>query len=158
MGGATRTLFFVAGDYALQDHNDQVATIGVGRSGDGRLNDAKTLCSGLLKFAEQHNGAFPVTAEQADSYLPKSLMPNAPEWQDAPMSGTNDFELVFRGSLHEITNIPLRRIVVVRERSPWPTNDGKLARTYGFADGTASIVVSDDGFRSWDAQHVIPDH
>jgi hypothetical protein len=73
-----------------------------------------------------------------------------------PLSGTNDFEIVYQGSQHDLSNIPPRRVALIRERQPWLTPDGRWARVYGYADGAASTVESDDNFQSWDAQHVIP--
>ena len=72
------------------------------------------------------------------------------------LSGTNDFEIVYQGLQSDLTNLPLRRVALIRERQPWLTPDGKWARVYGYADGAASPVVSDDNFQSWDAQHIIP--
>jgi len=44
----------------------------------------------------------------------------------------------------DLTNIPPRIVALVRERQPWSSADGKLGRVYGFADGAASTVISDD--------------
>jgi len=68
----------------------------------------------------------------------------------------DSFEIIYQGSRSDLTNIPPRRVALIREQQPWLAPDGNWARTYGYADGAASIVESDDNFQSWDAQHVIP--
>lgn len=57
--------------------------------------------------------------------------------------GSADFELMYHGTLAGIAN-PAEAIVI-RERTPWQTHDGKWARTYGFADGHSEIKASPDG-------------
>ena len=57
---------------------------------------------------------------------------------------------------NDLTNIPLRRVALIRERQPWLTANGKWARVYGLADGAACPVETDDNFQSWDAQYIIP--
>jgi len=84
-------------------------------------------------------------------YLPTPLETNSPPWANAPLTGTNDFEIVYQGSQNDLSNIPPRRVALIRERQPWLTPDGKWARVYGYADGAASIVESDGNFQSWDA-------
>ena len=64
--------------------------------------------------------------------------------------------IIFQDSQKDLSNIPPRRIALIRERQPWQTPEGKWARTYGYADGAASIVESEDNFESWDGQHVVP--
>jgi len=44
---------------------------------------------------------------------------------------SNDFEIVYQGSQNDLTNIPLRRVALIRERQPWLTANGKWARVYG---------------------------
>jgi hypothetical protein len=75
---------------------------------------------------------------------------------NTPLSGTNDFEIVYQGSQNDLTNIPPRRVALLRERQPWLTPEGKWARVYAYADGAANRVESDDNFQSWEAQHIIP--
>jgi len=72
------------------------------------------------------------------------------------LSGTNHFEIVYQGSLNELRDVPLREVVLIRERQPWLTPGGKWSRVYGMGDGFPRIVESDDNFQSWDAQHIIP--
>lgn len=149
--------FFSSGDFHLLEHNKEIAsTLARGPRETGKLNDARALTAALRKHADEHQGQFPPSLDQVAPYLPKPLEANSPSWVNAPLTGTNDFELVFQGSQNDLTNIPPRRVALIRERQPWLTADGKWARVYGFADGGASTVVSDDDFQSWDAQHIIP--
>lgn len=69
---------------------------------------------------------------------------------------TSEFEIVFRGTLDDLTNVPEQAVVLIRERQPWPTPGGKWARLYVMANGEISVVESDDNFQSWEAAHVIP--
>ena len=151
------TQFFTSGDSNLLDHNhEQNITFAGGPRADGKLNDARGLNAALRKYADDHQGEFPRNLDPVAPYLPKPLEANSPPWANAPLSGTNDFEMVYQGSQNDLSNIPPRRVALIRERQPWLTADGKWARVYGYADGAASTVESDDNFQSWDAQHIIP--
>ncbi len=111
--------------------------------------DARALATALSFYAHEHQGAFPPSLDQIAPYLQKIRMP-------LPYTGTNDFELVYQGSLDDLTNLPLRGIAVVRDRQTWPAPSGNLARVYGMADGWWSTVESDDNFQAWEAEHIIP--
>jgi hypothetical protein len=149
--------FFSREDFNLVDHDHESAiTFAGGPREPGKLNDARALTAALRKYADEHQGEFPLSLDQVAPYLPKPLEANSPPWVNAPLTGTNDFEIVYQGSQNALTNIPPRRVALIRERMPWLTPDGKWARVYGAADGAASTVVSDDNFQSWDAQHIIP--
>lgn len=149
--------FFSRGDFNLVDHDHESAiTFAGGPREPGKLNDARALTAALRKYADEHQGEFPLSLDQVAPYLPKALEADSPPWVNAPLTGTNDFEIVYQGSQNALTNIPPRRVALIRERMPWLTPDGKWARVYGAADGAASTVVSDDNFQSWDAQHIIP--
>lgn len=149
--------FFHRGDSNLLEHNHESAiTFAGGPREPGKLNDARALTAALRKYADEHQGEFPLSLDKAAPYLPRALEADSPPWVNAPLTGTNDFEIVYRGSQNDLINIPPRRVALIRERRPWLTPDGKWARVYGSVDGTASTVVSDDNFQSWDAQHIIP--
>jgi hypothetical protein len=154
LGGAQ---FFSQGDFNLLEHNHESAiTFAGGPREPGKLNDARALTAALRRYADEHQGQFPLAVGEVAPYLPKALEADSPPWVNAPLTGTNDFEIVYQGSQNDLTNIPPRRVALIRERKPWLTPDGKWARVYGSADGAASTVVSDDNFQSWDAQHIIP--
>jgi hypothetical protein len=149
--------FFATGDSNLLDHNHTLdSTLGGGPRATGKLNDARALTAALRRYANEHQGEFPQSLDQVAPYLPKALDADSPPWADTPPTGTNDFEIVFQGTQNDLTNIPPRRVALIRERQPWQAPDGKWARVYGYADGAAETVQSDDNFQSWDAQHIIP--
>ena len=149
--------FFHRGDFNLLEHNLETRiTFAGGPRESGKLNDARALTEALRRYADAHQGEFPLELDPAGIHLPKPLETNSPPWANAPLSGTNDFEIVYQGSQNELSNIPPRRVALIRERQPWLTPEGKWARVYGYADGAASIVESDDNFQSWEAQHLIP--
>ena len=149
--------FFSQGDFDLLEHNKELGiTFAGGPRADGKLNDARAITAALRKYADQYQGVFPLNLDQAAAYLPQALKEDSPPWANAPLTGTNNFEIVYRGSQNELTNIPLRRVALIREWQPWMAPEGKWARVYGYADGAADIVESDDNFQSWDAQHIIP--
>ena len=146
-----------SGDSKLLEHNKELGiSFAGGPRATGKLNDARAITEALRNYAGEHQGEFPPSLDPVASHLPEASDANSPPWANAPLSGTNDFEIVYQGSQTDLTNIPLRRVALIRERQPWLTSDGKWARVYGYADGAASIVESDDNFQSWDAQHVIP--
>jgi hypothetical protein len=145
------------GDSNLWAHSQAIAnTPGGGPRAEGKLNDARVLAAALRKYADEHQGVFPLDLGQITPYLPGPLQPSSESWDNAPLSGTNQFEIAFQGSWAELTNIPPRRVAIIREQLPWLRPDGRWARTYGFADGSASIIVSDDNFQSWEALSVVP--
>jgi hypothetical protein len=151
------TRLLASENYDLTNHNE---TIGGSSAGTlrvpGKLNDARAFTAAMQRYAREHEGVFPLSLDLVTSYLPPPLTQNSKSWENAPVSGTNDFEIVYQGGTNELANIPLRRIALIRERQPWLTPDGKWARTYGYVDGDGEIDTSDDNFQSWDALHIIP--
>jgi preprotein translocase subunit SecG len=147
-----------AGNSNLLEHNQGIgATAGGGpRADNSKLNDARGFTAAIQRYAREHQGVFPSTLDLVTAYLPQPLSSNSPGWANAPVSGTNDFEIVYQGGTNDLGNIPPRRVALLRERQPWLTPDGKWARTYAYADGSAEILASDDNFQSWEAVHVVP--
>src|SRR5438876_3855475 len=128
--------FFSVGDFNLLEHNHETGiTFAGGPRAAGKLNDARAITEALHKYANDHEGEFPQNLDQVASYLPKDLRADSSPAANAPLTGTNDFELVYSGWSNDLTNVPLRRIAVIREREPWLTAEGKCARVYGYADG-----------------------
>jgi hypothetical protein len=149
--------FYSVGDSNLVDLSRGIkVSFAGGPREPGKLNDARALTAALRKYAQEHAGAFPPTMDVLQPYLPGPLATNSRPWENAPLSGTNEFEIVFQGLQNDLTNIPPRRVALIRERQPWQDAEGKWMRVYGWSDGAAELVQSDDGFRSWDSQHIIP--
>lgn len=111
-----------------------------------KSTDARNLGQAFLEYADDHQGQSPENLDQLASYLTK----NSLAW-----SGTNQFEIVYHGSMNDLKGVPNFAIAVVREVQPWPGPDGKMTRVYGMAGGIGQIVSSDDNFQSWEANHVI---
>ena len=70
----------------------------------GKIADAKALSRALRGYAA-HQGEFPSHLDQVGPYL---------EEDHIKLTGTNDFELVYQGSLSELTEVPLREVAVIR--------------------------------------------
>ncbi len=109
--------------------------------------DAKNLAQAVLMHASEHEGQFPSSLDQVAPYLHK---------QHLSLSGTNEFEIVYRGSLEGLKDIPQGSVAVVRDRQVWRAPSGKMAKVYGMANGAGQIVESDDNFQSWEAEHILP--
>ena len=124
------------------EYNHQLQEIAAGKSAD-----SSALYMGLGDYAYRHHGRFPSSLDQIAPYLRK---------EHRSLTGTNEFEIVYEGSLDELTNIPLRSVVLIRERQAWLAPSGKWARVYRLADGQPKIIESDDNFQSWEAEHIIP--
>ncbi len=101
----------------------------------------------LRQFASEHGGQFPQKIEQLAPYL---------EAEKVSLSGTNQFEVVYQGSNDALAKVPGSAIALLRDRQTWLAPSGKSARVYGMADGSARIVESDDDFKTWEAEHLIP--
>jgi hypothetical protein len=108
--------------------------------------DARNLASALQMFALDHQGQFPSKVDQIASYLSKEGM---------ALSGTNQFDIVYQGSLDQLDGIPVGTIAVVRDRDSWTGPDGKKMRVYGMSGGVGQVVSSDDDFHSWEAKHIL---
>lgn len=116
------------------------------RTAAAKPGDARNLTTVFTMYASDHQGQFPSSFEQVASYLRKEKM---------PLSGTNQFDIVYRGSLDDLKGIPRGAVAVIRDRQTWIAPSGKQARVYGLADGSSQIVESDDDFKSWEAEHII---
>jgi chorismate mutase len=108
--------------------------------------DARNLIMGFLMYASDHQGRFPSSLDQVATYLRKEEM---------PLSGTNQFDIVYHGSLADLKGIPRGGVAVIRDRQTWIAPSGKQARVYGMANGSSLIVESDDDFKAWEAENII---
>jgi len=118
------------------DQPDHTATI-------PRINNARSLAHSLLLFAADHDGNLP-----SDLGLLGVFFPGLPT-----LAGTNDFEIVYHGSLNELTNAG--SVMMIRERDAWQLPDGTWTKAYGFADGHAEIHSEPDAsFDPWERQRM----
>jgi prepilin-type processing-associated H-X9-DG protein len=110
-----------------------------------KMGDARQLVLSLHLYAGDHQDHLPANLDLTNlqSYT-----------AGAPPGGTNRFDLVYQGTLHDFANPGA--IIVIREQNPWPGLDGKPARTYGFADGHVEVHVAPDGnFDVWEKEHMV---
>jgi hypothetical protein len=108
------------------------------------LNRAKQGVLGFIMYANENQQQFPPSFAEAAPYFKDGLEPIE-----------LNFEIVYVGSLTNITNAA--ETVVLREKHATQTLDGKWRKTYGFADGHAEIHTEPDGnFDEWESQHIIP--
>jgi len=103
-----------------------------------KLNDSKALMLSFLMNALDNQNQFAKNLDQIPT---------------PGLTGTNDFEIVYRGSLDSLTNTS--SVIAIREKHAWQLTDGRWVKTYGFADGTAQIHVEPDGnFEAWEKDHI----
>ncbi len=111
-----------------------------------KFNDAKIYCLGLMMYAMKHAKSFPTNLDQTQPYL--RLANRAP-------SGTNQFDILYQGSLSDLTNPAVVGRTIVLRSQPWLGKDGKWVRIYGFADGHCEAHTAADGdFTAWESQHL----
>jgi myosin heavy subunit len=116
------------------------------RAAGAKARDAVNLSQALAQYAWDHQGRFPSNLEQVTTYLQKKEM---------SLSGTNQFDIVYWGSLDDLKGIPGGAVALIRDRQIWIAPSGKLARVYGLANGSSRIVESDDDFTAWEAEHIV---
>ena len=111
----------------------------------GKIKDASTLYKAIEHYLANHQGQFPSSLDQLAPYLQKEHL---------PLTGTNEFEILYTGTSDRFTNIPVQGVAVFRERQAWLAPSGKWARLYVTADGHRHTVESDDNFQAWEAEHI----
>ena len=117
------------------------------RMARGPEKDARSLSMAVFSYASDHEGRFPSSVDELAASLRKEHL---------SLTGTNELEIVYRGSLDQLKNVPLSAVAVVRVRQTWLAPSGKMARVYGLANGVTQIVESDDDFKAWEAEHILP--
>ena len=111
-----------------------------------RLNYPKAWMLAFSQYADQNQGQCPTNFEQAVSFFPE-------EAKDQTNLAPDQFEIVYQGSLNDLTNS--QSIIVIREKEVRQWTDGSWNRAYGFADGHSEIHRAADGnFRPWEDQHL----
>src|SRR5581483_11007437 len=109
-----------------------------------KMNDSKMLMLSFLKYSADHGGQFPTNSDLALSYIKNS----------SSFTGTNQFEVVFSGSIKDLKNPSTT--IVLREAQPWQSHD-KWMKTYAFADGHSEIHTEpNEDFEAWEHERMIP--
>jgi RNA polymerase sigma factor (sigma-70 family) len=112
-----------------------------------KMGYARNWVLAFHEYAGAHQGQFPGNFGQAETFLPDQA-------KDETLLATNQFEIMYQGSLNAITNPAA--IIVLRESESQPVLTGGQVRTYGFADGHSEVHKTDDGnFEPWERQHMI---
>ena len=111
-----------------------------------RRSDARRLSSALRRFSRANEGNFPGSFLEVLTSLDES---------DSPRE-IGAFDLLFQGNTEDLGVIPLNAVALIREREPWRSPSGKMARIYGMLGGFIRIVESDDDFVAWERAHVVP--
>ena len=96
----------------------------------------------LLKLRGENH--CPTSLDQLTPYLAQN---------NATLSGSNQYEIIYQGSLDQLKNLPWGSIAVVRDAQPWAGPNGTMLRTYGFPSGSSQMVI--DNLQPWLSQHVI---
>jgi type II secretory pathway pseudopilin PulG len=111
---------------------------------DSRLNNAKLYCTGMILYAVDNQQHYPTNLVQTLPYLRQAnLTPSSPD----------QFEILYRGSMDDLTNSIVSRIIVIRSKS-WQDQDGNWERIYGFADGHCETQSQpNDNFDRWENLH-----
>jgi len=110
-----------------------------------KMSDAKTLVLGEYLYTQDHKGQLATNFDQFATYLTNS---------DLKLTGTNNFELTYTGSINGLTNAA--SVIMMQESQAWQTTSGTWAKTYGFMDGHSEVHVQpSDDFDPFEQQHSI---
>jgi hypothetical protein len=107
--------------------------------------EARDLGRAFGDYAFDHQNQSPASLDDLAPYLAKN---------NSTLSGTNQYEIVYQGSLDDLKGLPWGSVAAIRDAQPWPGPDGTMMRVYGFPDGH-SQMVSADHMPAFEAQHVI---
>jgi hypothetical protein len=114
-----------------------------------KMGYARNWMMAFWSHAQENEGRCPEDFTHAISHLPDNA-------KDETLLATNQFEIVYHGSLKGIPNPA--NVIVLRENQAFsgPSGSGWV-RTYGFADGHSEAHRTEDGdFGPWEAQHTAP--
>jgi hypothetical protein len=123
-----------------------------------KLTDAKLWTLALHSYVVEHDQQYPSNFDEVGQYLDAALKSDDPgeARRDKAIftATTNQFEMVFHGSLKDLTN--WGNVIVLREKEPRPYPDGAWTRTYAYADGHSENHLALDGnFEDWEAEHSV---
>jgi type II secretory pathway pseudopilin PulG len=110
-------------------------------------------------YAMEHGDQYPTNFEQAASFFP-------PDSRATNRVDPDAFEVV----KHESPpSVEYPDAIVLREKEPTPTSNGKMMRFYGMADGSVQAIaipqvnvdssgrqISYDTFEAWEQAHMVP--
>lgn len=94
----------------------------------GRMDQAKKWALAFILFADAHGNQLPKNFEQAKGYV-------------EGLSDSN-WEIVSSGDENSI--VDPSRTILLREKEPRLSSNGKFLRAYAFCDGHAELISSSD--------------
>ncbi len=98
--------------------------------------------SAFVQYAEDHDGQFPKSFDQAVEFLEEKGM-------SATLLATNQFEIVYQGSRREATDPG--DTIVLRETQATQLPDGTWVKIYGLLIGNGLVIKMPDGnFGPWE--------
>lgn len=107
------------------------------------LNRAQQGMLGFIMYANENQQQFPATFAEAAPFFKEGLEPIE-----------MNFEIVYVGSITNLTNAA--GTIVLREKHASQTPVGNWQKTYGFADGHAeNHTEPGDNFDDYESQHII---
>jgi hypothetical protein len=146
---------WVVSDSDSADYVGQLSRMATGER-NRYTGDARNLRYAIMQYAAQHDAQMPSTFADIEPYKYQGKLPLGGTFKERDtMAGTNDFEIVYRGSLNQLTNDPRKSIALLRQRQPWSTPHGEQARIYLMNDTRVFVVESGDNFVSWESEHLV---
>jgi RNA polymerase sigma factor (sigma-70 family) len=113
-----------------------------------KINSARNWGFALLMYANEHEGKFPSTMEEADQFLPGELRGEAVAKKD-------QFEYVPPPSAQDVKKPS--ETIAIREKAARKLANGKWAKAYGFLDGHGELHSEADGnFDDFEQAHGVP--
>jgi RNA polymerase sigma factor (sigma-70 family) len=119
-----------------------------GPGAGAKAQSAKHWSFALINYAENHQGQFPASLEQASSFFRDGLSPEAKE----AVQATDRFEILFHGVKTELDPLPPESTIILREKQPWMDKEGLWCKAYGMSDGSSMIRQSlKNDFEQWES-------
>jgi RNA polymerase sigma factor (sigma-70 family) len=114
-----------------------------------RSRYCRDLGMAMRLYASDHQDRLPTSFAEVTTYLSEVTK----ETNLVPAQ----FEIVFHGALDDLTNYAHPGgILLVREKVPLKSPDGRWYKGYGFADGSGSVHAEKDGnFTAWEEKRII---
>ncbi len=123
-----------------QDQKDQAIA---------KMNYVRKWLLAFIMYADENNGQFPTSYNQAGSFFPDGLK------ADGPLT-TDQFDITYQGTLSGMTNPGPSVQIVLREKSATQTPDGGYVKAYAFGDGHSEIhkEATEADFAAWESGHL----
>ncbi|MDB6032132.1 MAG: hypothetical protein JWM16_2470 [Verrucomicrobiales bacterium] len=114
-----------------------------------RSRYCRDLAMAMMLYASDHQDKSPTSFADVTTYLSQVTQ----ETNLVPAQ----FEIVFHGALDDLTNYAHPgSVLLVREKVPWKSPDGRWYKGYGFSDGSGSVHSEQDGnFTAWEEKRIV---